>query len=298
LVPDLEDRKVTHIQAHFTINAATIALVISRLLNISFSFTAHNIFYTDRVLLKEKVGEAKFIVTISNFSKQFLLNLVPGNKIDEKIHTIHCGISLEEFSPSTNKKEGQVPVLLFVAQLEERKGAPYLIEACKLLSGSGLDYECILIGDGAQKQLVQDLIDKYLLENRVKMVGALPQEKIKSYLDSADIFVLPCIVASDGDIDGIPVSLMEAMAMEIPTVSTRVSGIPELIIDGKSGILVDQKDEVALGNAIQNLIGDPGLRKTLGVNGRQRIIADFNVHKTASELGKLFTDYLGNKIGT
>jgi glycosyltransferase involved in cell wall biosynthesis len=218
--------------------------------------------------------------------------------MDEKIHTIHCGISLEEFSPSTNKKEGQVPVLLFVAQLEERKGAPYLIEACKLLSESGLDYECILIGDGAQKQLAQDLIDKYLLENRVKLVGALPQEKIKSYLDSADIFVLPCIVASDGDVDGIPVSLMEAMAMEIPTVSTRVSGIPELIIDGKSGILVDQKDEVALGNAIQNLIGDPELRKTLGVNGRQRILADFNVQKSASELGKLFTDYLGTNIGT
>ena len=222
------------------------------------------------------------------------MEVVSRNDIEDKIHIVHCGISPDEFSPSPVGKVNKAPVLLFIGQMEERKGAPYLIGACKLLNAAGLDFECTLIGDGAQKKLVQELIDRYHLEKQVKMVGALPQEKIRSYLDSADIFILPCIVASDGDMDGVPVSLMEAMAMEIPTVSTNISGIPELIIDGESGILVNQKDEVALSTALQNLLLDPELRRIMGVNCRQRIIAEYNIHKTVSALGQLFNDYLEN----
>lgn len=292
LAPVLIDGGVDHIHAHFSINAATVAFVLSRLLNISFSFTAHNIFFSDRLLLEDKVTSAKFIVSISDYSKQFLLKLIPMDGIANKIHIVHCGLSPEEFAPADNIVQNEVPEILFVAQLEVRKGAPFLIEACRLLSLKGFNFQCNLIGDGPQRIQLQELISAYGITDKVKLLGALPQEDVRSYLDSADIFILPCITAENGDMDGIPVSLMEAMAMEIPVISTRVSGIPELIDDGESGILVDQKDTAALSEAISRLVCDPGLRKQIAFQGRQKIIEEFNLHQTSIEIGNLFQHYL------
>jgi glycosyltransferase involved in cell wall biosynthesis len=120
------------------------------------------------------------------------------------------------------------------------------------------------------------------------------QERLKEYLNQADIFVLPSLTADNGDMDGIPISLMEAMAMEIPTVSTFVSGIPELIEDGKSGLLVREKDAVALANALQQLLEDEALRKRLGREGRQKILRDFDIDKNVSQLSALFKKYVSN----
>ncbi len=292
LLPDFKQNGVIHIHAHFSINAATIALIISRLLKITFSFTAHNIFFTDRVLLKEKVESARFIAAISGFSKQYLLDLVPGNNIAEKIHIVHCGLSPDEFHSGITERRNQTPILMFLAQLEERKGAKFLVEACRLLGESDVDYDCILIGDGPQRDELKDLISNYGLEEKVQLMGALPQEKLRDFFVQADIFILPCVIAQDGDMDGIPVSLMEAMAMELPVISTRVSGIPELIIDGESGILVDQSDAKRLSSAILEMINDKDLRMRLGGNARQRIIEEFNIYRTSTEMGGLFSKYL------
>jgi colanic acid/amylovoran biosynthesis glycosyltransferase len=271
LAPELERRQVQHIHAHFAINAATLALVLSRLLDISFSFTAHN---------------------ISEFSKQFLLRLVPGQDLGGKIHIVHCGLSPEDFAPVDRTPTADVPLLLFVAQLAERKGAPYLVEACRLLAERGVAFRCVIIGDGAQRPLLEQLIDRYSLQGVVELAGAMPQERVKPYLQRADVFVLPCITASNGDMDGIPVSLMEAMAMEIPVVSTYVSGIPELIEDGQSGLLVEEKDEIGLADALQRLIQDEAVRVALGKNGRSKVVQEFNIHDNASQLTTLFTRYL------
>jgi colanic acid/amylovoran biosynthesis glycosyltransferase len=292
LAPELERRQVQHIHAHFAINAATLALVLSRLLDISFSFTAHNIFFIDRLLLKDKVWTARFVVAISEFSKQFLLRLVPGQDLGGKIHIVHCGLSPEDFAPVDRTPTADVPLLLFVAQLAERKGAPYLVEACRLLAERGVAFRCVIIGDGAQRPLLEQLIDRYSLQGVVELAGAMPQERVKPYLQRADVFVLPCITASNGDMDGIPVSLMEAMAMEIPVVSTYVSGIPELIEDGQSGLLVEEKDEIGLADALQRLIQDEAVRVALGKNGRSKVVQEFNIHDNASQLTTLFTRYL------
>lgn len=292
LAPELERRQVQHIHAHFAINAATLALVLSRLLDISFSFTAHNIFYIDRLLLKEKVWAARFVVAISEFSKRFLLRLVPGENLEDRIHIVHCGLSPEGFAPVDRVRAANVPMLLFVAQLAERKGAPYLVEACRLLAERGVTFRCVIVGDGAQRPLLEQMIDRYSLQDVVELAGAMPQERVKPYLERALLFVLPCITASNGDMDGIPVSLMEAMAMEIPVVSTYVSGIPELIEDGQSGLLVQEKDALGLADALQRLIEDEALRVELGKNGRSKILQDFNIHHNASQLAALFTRYL------
>jgi len=291
LAGEVERRGIRHIHAHFAINAATIALVLSRLLDISFSFTVHNIFFTDRILLKDKVRKARFIVAISEFSKQFLANLVPEEN-PGKIHVVHCGLSPGDFAPSNSTPANDVPVLLFVAQLAERKGAPILVEACRILAERGVAFRCVIVGDGPQRVLVEQMVEQYGLRGVIELKGTVFQEHLKEYLNRANVFVLPCVTLDNGDMDGIPVALMEAMAMEIPTVSTYVSGIPELIEDGHSGLLVNEKDETALANALQQLLEDEELCTRLGKGGREKVIQEFNSHKNAVQLAILFERYL------
>jgi colanic acid/amylovoran biosynthesis glycosyltransferase len=293
LAMDVKREGIRHIHAHFTINAASIALIISRLLDISFSFTDHNNFFTDRLILKEKIKEAKFIISISEHSRDFLLQLLPQEtNLRDKFHIVHCGVSPNDFAPSKHKVTNQRPLIFSISQLAERKGYPVLIEACHILDKRGCDFDCIIAGEGPQRPLLEQLIAKYQLQDKVQLIGKVFQEQLGDYLHRADMFVLPCLVASNGDCDGVPVALMEAMAMEIPTISTYVSGIPELIEDGQSGLLVEEKDGAALADAIQRLLEDAELRVRLGKEARQKIIQEFNIHKSGAQLGTLFDMYV------
>jgi colanic acid/amylovoran biosynthesis glycosyltransferase len=292
LAVDAKREGIRHIHAHFTINAATIALVIARMLDISFSFTAHNNIFTDRLILKEKLKAAKFIIAISKYSRDFLLRLLPEEKLKDKFHIVHCGVSPDDFLPTTHKATNQRPLIFSLAQLVERKGLPVLIESCKILAERGCDFQCLVAGDGPQRSLLERLITEHQMKDKVQLIGAVFQEQLVDYLKRADVFVLPCLTASNGDQDGIPVVLMEAMAMEIPTISTYVSGIPELIEDGQSGLLVKESDSVALADAIQRLLEDDKLRRRLGKNGRQKVIQEFNIYENGAQLAALFESHL------
>jgi glycosyltransferase involved in cell wall biosynthesis len=288
LAEEMRAQHIRHIHAHFCINAATIALVASRLLDISFSFTAHNILFTDRVILREKVRAASFVAAISHSTKRFLVHLVPNDPVEHRIHIVHCGISPDAFAPLDPKPVNDIPTLLFVGQLRERKGAPVLVEACRILAERGVKFRCDIVGDGPQKAFLEDLVEQHALQEEIELAGTVFQERILAYLQRADVFVLPCVTASSGDVDGVPVSLMEAMAAEVAAVSTPVSGIPELIEDGVSGILVPEQDSVALADALQKLLEDDDLRSRLGKNGRRKIIRDFNIDNSVRHLTTLF----------
>jgi colanic acid/amylovoran biosynthesis glycosyltransferase len=303
---EMQERGVHHVHAHFSHNAASIALMLSRLLGISFSFTAHNILFTDQILLREKIREARFIAAISEFTRRFIIGLVPGEDYGGKIHIVHCGLSPRDFAPPDVKPldvlihpdvpiRNDVPLLLFVAQLAERKGAPFLVEACRILAERGVAFRCTIVGGGPQKALLEQWVTQYGLQNVVELTGSLFQEHVKAYLNRADVFVLPCMQTASGDMDGIPVSLMEAMAMEIATVSTSVSGIPELIEHGHSGLLVNEQDAEGLADALQRLIEDAALRERLGKNGRQKVLREFDVDKSAEQLATLFERYVKAK---
>jgi colanic acid/amylovoran biosynthesis glycosyltransferase len=292
LALDAKREGIRHIHAHFTINAATIALIIARMLDISFSFTAHNTFFTDRPILKEKLKAAKFIIAISKYSRDFLLGLLPEEELKDRFHIVHCGVSPDDFLPPTHKATNQRPLIFSLAQLVERKGLPVLIESCKILAERGCDFQCLIAGDGPQQSLLERLITEYQIQDKVQLIGIVFQEQLVDYLNKADMFVLPCLTARNGDRDGIPVVLMEAMAMEIPTISTCVSGIPELIEDGQSGLLVREKDAVDLADAMQRLLEDDELRGRLGKNGRQKVIQEFNIYENAAQLAALFGRYL------
>jgi glycosyltransferase involved in cell wall biosynthesis len=288
LAREVQRQQVQHIHAHFSVNAATMALVIARLLGITFSFTAHNNFYTDRLILKEKLREARFIVAISEHARDYLLDLAPGENLRDKFHVVHCGISMEKFSPPAHKPFNQPPLIFTVSQFAERKGYPVLVEACRILTERGCQYRCVIGGSGPQRDLLQQMISQYQLQHQVQMPGVIFQEQLVNHLSQADLFILPCITARNGDRDGVPVSLMEAMAMALPVVSTYVSGIPELIEDGHTGLLVPEKDAEALADAIQRLLEDDMLRVKLGQAARLKVTAEFNLDKTSAQLAELF----------
>ena len=169
---------------------------------------------------------------------------------------------------------------------------PVLVQACKVLDERGYDFRCIIAGDGPQRALLEQQIAEYQLEDKVQLVGVVFQEQLFGYLNRADVFALPCVTTSDGEQDGIPVVLMEAMSMGIPTVSTYVSGIPELIQDGESGLLVREKDPVALADGLQRLLQDRELGARLGENARQKVVREFDIEKNARQLTALFERYL------
>jgi len=290
LAHQMRRQKIQHIHAHFAMNAASIAMMISRLEGSSYSFTAHafDLFTDERLLLPVKLRTAKFIIAISNYNREFMAKLVPNEGVEEKTFVIHCGVDPETFSPQENKQQGNCPIILSIGRLIEKKGFIYLLEACKILADRGYRFRCEIIGDGPQRPLLQQFIDQNGLRKSVSLEGRVLQEKVRDYLANADLFVLPCVRASNGDQDGIPVALMEAMALEIPVFSTTVSGIPELIEHGRNGWLVQPEASLALADAMAFSLENESLTKRLAKFGRKRIETDFNIAKTAAQLSDVF----------
>ena len=175
-------------------------------------------------------------------------------------------------------------MLYFVGRLVEKKGARVLIEALERLRDSGGQFLCRIVGEGPQTEDMRQHVEKASLDDCVELLGSQPQERVKALFDEADVFVLPCVVAADGDRDGIPVALMEAMALGVPVVSTTVSGIPELIQSERDGILTEPGDAQALADALGTLIDDPQRTGELAAAARARIEADFDIDQSADRL--------------
>ena len=203
---------------------------------------------------------------------------------------IDTNIDYNEFKPLKNKPENTIPQILSVGRLVEKKGFQYLIKALNVLANRGLSFKCDIIGDGPLFGKINKQIKQYNLQGKVNLSGAVDSEKVKEYLSKADLFVLPCIKTSNGDMDGIPVALMEAMAFEVPVISTNISGIPELIINGYNGVIVEEKNHVELADAIQSLLLNKDLREKYGKNGRIHIINEFDLYANVNRLISLFNN--------
>jgi len=293
LVPDLKRAGARHFHAHFGRNPATLALAAAEYLGIPFSMTIHaRDLFVEPALLRAKLEKAKFVASISEFNRAILLDLAPAAR--EKVRLLHCGIDLRRFSPARRAREpGRAPVFFAVGRLVPKKGYAYLVEAARILKDRGVPFEVKVIGGGPDHDGLARRIEELGVGGEVKLEGAMPQERLLPLLRDADAFVLPCVLAPDGDQDGIPVSLMEAMAYSIPCVSTRISGIPELIEDGRDGLLVAEKDPVALAGALEALARDPALRERLGVAGRRKVEMSFNLENLARDLDRLYSASLG-----
>lgn len=294
---DMERRGIQHIHVHFAWSASSIALIAHRILGIPFSLTLHsNEIYFDRLLLKDKLRAARFVVTISEFNRRLMEELWPESGIADKVHVIHCGLDPDLFtanSPDAGRARdpGELEIVS-VGQLAPRKGFHVLIEACHLLSQSGVPYRCHIFGQGPERERLEALHAQYNLQDRVEMPGRIYQEDLRRFLAHADVFCLPCVQDKSGDLDGIPVVLMEAMAMELATVSTRVSGIPELIQHEQNGLLAEPDDAHALAGILQELANDPERRARLARAGRETVVQAFNIHRSAEQMAALFEAHL------
>lgn len=293
LVPELRRAGIRHFHAHFGMNPATLAMVASRYLGIPFSMTIHaRDLFVDTALLPAKLREARFVATISEYNRGILSGMTTPEAAG-RIHIVHCGIDLRRFSsrPAAAAREEQTgsPVrFVAVGRLVPKKGYVYLVEAARVLEDRSVPFEVTIIGGGPGRELLEERIAALDVGDRVKLLGPMPQEKLLPLLEEADCFVLPCVTAEDGDKDGIPVSLMEAMAFGIPCVSTSLSGIPELIAHEDEGLLVPEKDAGALADALERLARDPALRERLGVAGRKKVEAGFSLQAQVRELDRLF----------
>ena len=278
----ISEHPCDHIHAHFVDRASTVALVASRLLNLPYSVTAHaNDIYINPILLPLKLSKASFVATCTDYNRQHLQEVT---HLNGKLHCLYHGLDLETYPPSADHSMEIIPTITSVGQLKEKKGFQYLLQACLILKSKDYIFNCQIIGEGNLRSELERQIHELSLENFVTLRGALPHESVIQEYQHSTLFVLPCITGSDGDRDGIPNVILEAMAMQLPVVSTQHSGIPEVIKSGVNGLLVPPADAPSLANAIASLIDDPFLRTQLGRRGRQTVTRQFNAMDNAGRL--------------
>ena len=293
----MKENGITHIHSPWADNCALIALLASRLLRIPYSVQARAHDSHRRTYLcglAEKLDNADFIITNTQYNASYIKALM-GAKTAEKLHVIYNGLRLGQFSPQQEEKISPVPRILSVARLIEQKGLIYLLKACKILRNRGCSFTCEIIG-GPESPLfmnyyvaLKKLHRKLQLEECVFFLGTQRFEQVLEKYREADIFILPSVIAEDGSRDITPNVLIEAMAMKLPVISTTVTGIPEIVENEVSGILVPANDENALADAIIKLIHDSNLRKQLGENARKRIEERFDSNKNIGQYIHLFS---------
>lgn len=282
LLPQLRGLAPDHLHAHWATYPSTAAMLASRRLGKPYSFTAHahDIFLEDH-LLADKMRTAAFGVTISEFNRRYLADKVSPLAL-QCMRIIHCGVRLAEFEFAPAGRQPRL--ILAVGRLDEIKGFRHLVDACELLARRKVRFECRVIGEGPLRPVLQARIDAAGLSDRVILLGALGQEEVRGHLAQAGVFALPSVVTASGDRDGIPVALMEAMAVGVPVVSTRVSGIPELVEHGTSGLLAESGDAKELADCIERLIADPVSARAMAGVARRTVEREFDA---ALEAGKL-----------
>lgn len=283
----LEADGVDHVHCHFANHPAAAGFVIRRLTGIPYSFTAHGSdLHVDRHMLCEKLAEAAFAVPISRYNRDVMIDEC-GEGALRKLVVIHCGVDTAVFRPAEGSKDGPFTVVA-VGTLHEVKGQTYLVEACRLLRERGIDFECKLIGDGPDRKALARQIARADLEARVKFVGRRDRREVAELVRTADVLAAPSVPTSRGKREGIPVVLMEAMSSGVPVIASRISGIPELVEDGVTGLLVPPGDAEGLARALARLHDDPALRRELARAGRTKVVSAFDVHENASRLAREF----------
>ena len=291
------DRRTLFIHSHFAETTAFAAMWAGRILRKPFTLTTHavDIFTPQREeMTRYLLCEADRIFTISEFNREYISRRY-GKHLEDKIDVTYLGLDFSSL-PERKGNPGTIPKILCTASgLGEKKGVPVLIEACRILKERNLRFSCRIIGSDAAGQVLDEFrkqIEKSGLKDVLQFEGILKSDEVMEQLAEADIFVLPSVRAENGDMDGIPVSLMESMAVGVPTVSTSLSGIPELIENGKDGILVSPGDSVELADAIEKMMLDSDLTEELGIQGSEKVRSQFNVTGYVGVLLEKWSEYL------
>ncbi len=279
LADHLRRNHVQHLHNHIAKSSCTLAMITSEMSGIPFSFTLHgpDIFFApEDWRLDLKIAKAQFVACISHFCRSQAMAFSTDDQW-RKLHIVHCGVTLARYAQTENTGDGTR--LLFVGRLAAVKGLPILLEAIKDLP----DAKLTVVGDGPDRAAL-----KATAPDHVTFVGYKSQGEVAELLAQSDALVLPSFA------EGVPVVLMEAMAASRPVVTTRIAGVPELVEDGESGILVAPGDVADLRDALQKIMSDPDLRQSMGRAGCAKVTAEFNIATEAAWLSDILTSYGAN----
>ena len=277
------------IHAHFANTPSAVAWFASRMSGIPFSFTAHakDLYLTAPRSLQRRARDARFIATCTGHNVEYLRSILP-ERDHGKVRLAYHGIDLHRFvRRSASPPAGKPAFILSVGRLVPKKGHDDLIDALAALAERGASFTCEIVGGGPLHDELQGRIDRLGLADRVKLVGARSQIELIEYYQRADIFALAPRIVANGDRDGIPNVLGEAMAIGVPVVATAVSGIPELVRDGQSGLLVQPGAPDQMAGALLRLIDDPALRAKLADDARAALELNFDCLMTTRDLHNL-----------
>ncbi len=297
-------RRVGHVHVHFGTDEATVALLAAVLGNLSYSLTLHafDIFRdtVDRSLLAQKINHSRFAVTVCESNRRYMIENLPGVDPD-KVIVNYNGIDLTRFNPdgglesvaaseTVQPSVARKPMSIFsVGRLIEKKGFIHLIHAVAHLRDDGFVVSCDIAGDGREQATLERAIKELDLRKQVRLIGPIDQDRVRQRLREAACFALPCVCARDGNVDALPTVLLESLASGCPTVSTRLSGIPEILEDNVSGLLVEPEDSRSLATAIRRVLEDGALSTRLAEGGLQRASERFDVTANVAVMRELFT---------
>lgn len=294
LATEVRRRGIEHLHAHFATIAATVARLAARLAGVPFTFTAHakDIFHeTVRVEdLRRKIEDAAAVVTVSDFNLEYLRTAC--GQVARRVRRLYNGLDLERF-PFAEPRH-RPPRVVAVGRLVEKKGFAVLLEAAALMAAHGISFSLDLIGEGVLEEPLGRRVQELGLQARARLLGPRPQAEIVRAVAGAAAFAAPSVVGSDGDREGLPTTLLEAMALGTPCVSTDVTGIPEVLRHGETGLLVPQNDPAALAQALELLLADAALRVTLAHNARRRVEQDFDARVNSAWLRRIMTEAHGS----
>lgn len=286
-------RGVAHLHAHFGTVATSVARLAAAMAGIGYSFTAHakDIYhdYDEPQHLDVKLRDADFAVTVSDFNLAHLRDTFGARRVSR----VYNGLDLDRFA--CRPSSADVREILAVGRLVEKKGLHILIEALRLLAADGRSVDCRIVGAGEERADLEAQIADSGLAGAVRLEGPRPQSEVIALMRDAAVLACPCVVGSDGNRDGLPTVLLEAMALGLPVISTDVVGIPELVRDGETGLLVPEADPQALAAALARALDDPGLRRDLAIRARALIEAEFDVGRNAAALRALFATAIGGR---
>jgi colanic acid/amylovoran biosynthesis glycosyltransferase len=278
-----------HVHAHFALAQAEVAMAAGALLGRPFSFTAHaRDIYATPSALAEKMRAARFVVTVSQYNVEYLRRLCPA-LARERIQLVHCGVDTNASAHADADIEDKAPPLVLAAgRLIDKKGFDVLVAACGLLRDRGLTFRCRIVGDGPLRNALARAIRDASLDDVVELPGWLPAHRLLALLPRATVFVAPSRISASGDRDGIPTVVLEAMAARLPVVATDVSGIPEAVANGVTGLLVPAGDAAALADGLQRILIGPEAGREMGQAGRRSVLASFDLTSNSRRLAELF----------
>ncbi|GIV96823.1 MAG: colanic acid biosynthesis glycosyltransferase WcaL [Herpetosiphonaceae bacterium] len=286
---------IRHLHAHFAHDPTLIALLVHRLTGISYSFTAHarDLYQIPVSALIERATAATAVITCCGANRDYLYEVLPP-ALHEKVSLIHHGVNLQGFQPAErNGASEQTPLILSVGRLVKKKGFADLLEACGRLKQTGRRFRCAIYGDGPLHAELQATIERLGLGDAVMLPGAVPQQELVPIFQQADLFALTPFVTEDGDRDGVPNVLVEAMACGLPVVSAAVAGIPELVQHGYNGLLAAPRDIESFAAHMAALLDDAQRRRQLGAAARRTVVEHFDLQQATRRLSALFSQALG-----